>query len=433
MAYTLTYTPIDDATTRLTGYTGTPDTVIIPETDGGLSVVSIGSAVFQNVLSLISVEMPAALISIGQEAFEGCTNLTTVTMGANVAYIQNQAFKGCSSLVGIEFPAVQYIGSQAFLNCTSLTELEFPEGLGQIIEMAFSGCTSIETISFNSDLQIIDYAAFRNCDSLISVVIPEGITGIDDYSFYGCDALASVTLPSGLLTIGLASFASCPSLSEITIPDGVISFGLYCFNGCTGLSEITFLGDAPTIAMPSFEDVTATAHCLSFKMGFSNPFYGLTLIVDKYTSTLFPSGYSDLSLAVWGNILGIQRPSYDDGGTPVPFSDKMYSRVLLARIMLLGMTGSMDQINRYIEFLFAGVPVEVVDNLDMTITYWFGAALTAEEEKLLDVDGILPRPAGVEAKYELYGSAPTIFGFSGQRAGVFDQSVFVEEPEYVPT
>lgn len=105
----------------------------------------------------------------------------------------------------------------------------------------------------------------------------------------------------------------------------------------------------------------------------------------------------------------------------IPFSDEMYRALLRARLMLMRMTATIPNINRYMEFLFPNNSAAVTDGLNMTISYRFIKELTEEEAAVLSVDGVLPRPAGVKAT--LFGSEEeTQFGFEGQYRLAADSS-----------
>ena len=118
-----------------------------------------------------------------------------------------------------------------------------------------------------------------------------------------------------------------------------------------------------------------------------------------------------------------------------PFTDEMYRQLLKSRLMLMRMTATIPNINRYIEFLFPNNSVAVTDGLNMTISYRFLKPLTLEEQAVLSVDGVLPHPAGVEA-IQIIVSGETNFGFEGQyrdaadsgtQLSNFDNSTFIEE------
>jgi len=94
MAYTLTYTTIDATTTSLTGYTGTPVDVVIPEiADGGRTVVSIGDLTFYNETSLVYVSIPGSVNNLSLGCFYGCSSLDVIKMNGDAPVVGVIAFK----------------------------------------------------------------------------------------------------------------------------------------------------------------------------------------------------------------------------------------------------------------------------------------------------------------------------------------------------
>ena len=80
MAYTLTYTLIDNNTHyEVSGYTGTPPiSVAIPATYEGKPVTKIGSSAFYKCSSLTSITIPNSVTSIGDDVFSDCINLKEI-------------------------------------------------------------------------------------------------------------------------------------------------------------------------------------------------------------------------------------------------------------------------------------------------------------------------------------------------------------------
>lgn len=134
-------------------------------------------------------------------------------------------------------------------------------------------------------------------------------------------------------------------------------------------------------------------------------------------------------LDVWGRILGIGRVlhipvaqdylGFEQSADGFPFgygiwfggpgitenyymSDGMYRRVLLAKAFANICDGSIPAINQILINLFPDYGnVYVVDNLDMTITYTSTDPLSPPDATLLQGSGVIPKPAGVTADYDI--------------------------------
>ena len=59
------YSVLDDGTVKITGYNGSAETVVIPDTIDGKSVTSIGNGAFEDCTSLTSVTIPDGVKCIG--------------------------------------------------------------------------------------------------------------------------------------------------------------------------------------------------------------------------------------------------------------------------------------------------------------------------------------------------------------------------------
>ncbi|MBQ4282766.1 MAG: leucine-rich repeat protein [Lachnospira sp.] len=78
-------------------------------------VKTIGSGVFYNNKTVVSVKMPQSVELVGDYAFAGCVLLEEIKLPANLKEIGYSAFNGCE-LLEIEVPStVQKVGIDAFL------------------------------------------------------------------------------------------------------------------------------------------------------------------------------------------------------------------------------------------------------------------------------------------------------------------------------
>jgi len=78
------YTNNGNGTCTITGYTGPGGAVTIPNSIGGLIVVSIGDRAFENNSSLTSVTIPSSVTNIGDYVFGSCYSLTAAYFLGNV-------------------------------------------------------------------------------------------------------------------------------------------------------------------------------------------------------------------------------------------------------------------------------------------------------------------------------------------------------------
>lgn len=133
---------------------------------------------------------------------------------------------------------------------------------------------------------------------------------------------------------------------------------------------------------------------------------------------------NDYGLAIWGILLGIPR-TYLVNGENLSLTTDRYRTVILARLKLLKMRGTIPEINSLLKFLFGKYgKAYVTDNFDMTLTYHFDFNLTALQMAVLQNVTLLPKPAGVEVNVVALGD--DVFGFNGSGAYPFNQARFAQ-------
>lgn len=136
-------------------------------------------------------------------------------------------------------------------------------------------------------------------------------------------------------------------------------------------------------------------------------------------------------LAVWGQLLGVPRPLYQNAeGETVVLTDDAYRLLLQARVYLLTFDGSAKALNNFFKILFPKSQVVIQDNYNMTVSIQFLDGIPEGYEILFRapfVDTFLPRPSGVQY---LIGSGTTdwehTFGFEGQETAGFDNGTFYQ-------
>lgn len=153
----------------VTGYSGTPVNVEIPEAYEGKPIEGIKASAFEDCTSLESVIMPDSVKGIGSYAFYKCSPLKSITISNNVTYIGDDAFHGCTSLESITISdKIVHIGFQAFAGCLSLENVTIGNGVVTIDRFAFIDCPNLKSLVLPDTLESISTAAFieSNCTNI---------------------------------------------------------------------------------------------------------------------------------------------------------------------------------------------------------------------------------------------------------------------------
>jgi hypothetical protein len=219
---------------KIISYIGSGDSLTIPETLNGKTVVSIRDGAFQN-KNLTSVTIPNSVTSIGYEAFRN-NKLTSVTIPNGVTSIGHAAFRNNQLTSVTILNGVTSIGNGAFAE-NQLTSVTIPNSVTFIDDIAFS------KNPLNSITLVPNNTAYKVQDSLLmsidgkkllqyfgsnnTVIIPSTVTAIGGEAFAD-KQLTSVTIGSGVTTIGEGAF-SWNDFTSVTIPDSVISIGKGAF------------------------------------------------------------------------------------------------------------------------------------------------------------------------------------------------------------
>ena len=150
-----------DGTLKVTGYTGTPVDLEIPETINGKKVTQIDKEAFSHCSTLRNVTIPDSVTKIDVRAFMNCKKLESVKIPSGVTQIGTAAFAGCSALKSVNIPdSVTKIGNEAFSRCTSLKNVKIGNGVKEIGQYAFDVCRSLKSVIIPSGVKNIGEAAF---------------------------------------------------------------------------------------------------------------------------------------------------------------------------------------------------------------------------------------------------------------------------------
>ncbi len=290
-----------DNTIRITKFTGSDKTVIIPDVIDFLPVTSIGDWTFGHNQTLTNVYIPESIISIGNNAFAD-TRITTIVIPNSVSSLGNQAFGWCS-LTSIIIPdSVTNMGYMVFYG-DSLTNAEIGNGINSIAESSFESCSSLVRVIIGTNVTSIKQGAFSGCINLKNILIPDGVTSIGDFAFINCYALNSVIIPDNVIDLGIWVFAYCSSMTNavigshvtsirggtfsgtaltvLTVPDSVTNIEGQAFQYC-GLITAYCKGNAPFVSPTAFDGVNSVIfYYLLGTTGWSSPFNGFAAMLWK--------------------------------------------------------------------------------------------------------------------------------------------------------
>ena len=136
---------------------------------------------------------------------------------------------------------------------------------------------------------------------------------------------------------------------------------------------------------------------------------------------------NDFGLAVWGKVLGIERPVISTG----TISTELFRKIVKARFELMNSSAAIPDYIKYVDAIFGEGMVTVSDGNDMSISF---GEYTGQDEELsgLNINSLIPYPAGVRDNAEASGRCLAFVETNGAvpsastypRAGGFDESTF---------
>ncbi|MDR0675638.1 MAG: DUF2612 domain-containing protein [Elusimicrobiota bacterium] len=135
---------------------------------------------------------------------------------------------------------------------------------------------------------------------------------------------------------------------------------------------------------------------------------------------------SSFGLSVWGKILDIERPTYQDSeGNIINYNDNQYRLLLKSVVIIYNMPKTLESINDYLDFMFSHLGDNyVIDLNNMEIKYVLSFFPTSEELVVLYNPKFLPKPAGVKLELIVLNDEET-FGFNDSEMQPFNQGTFL--------
>lgn len=196
--------------------------------------------------------------------------------GCRVTEIRDNAFYECSTLRNVTIPeTVVKIGHHAFYAC-ALESIVIPDSVTEIGTGCFFGNSALVSVSFSENISELPQSCFRNCTNLKNIIIPQNVTDIGDFCFSGCTALSSVSLGENVGNIGDCAFYMCSSMNAVYIPPSVNEIGEYAFGfvptsgGTSKINDFTVFGTKKSAAKKyagensfTFENASSSVHAFA--------------------------------------------------------------------------------------------------------------------------------------------------------------------------
>ncbi len=255
----------DTATADLgTGFSGCTKLSSVTFPDG---ITYLPTSCFQNCTAITSLAaMPATVTKIGAFAFSGSALTGALKLPAAVIEIGNSAFYNTVITSATVSDAVTTMGTSVFQKCAQLQSAKLPAALTDIPASTFDGCTALATLDISDQITSIGKCAFQGCAAITSFIIPETCTSLDSGCFKGI-GLTEVTVPASVTNFNKTDakngvFQDCTSLKTATFVEGCTQIPYNMFNGCTALDTVNMPSTLKTVGSSSGSPFTG---CTSLK------------------------------------------------------------------------------------------------------------------------------------------------------------------------
>ncbi len=229
-------------------YTGSKESVTIPETLDDKSVTSIGTrAFYQKPVTVLTI--PTSVKSIGKEAFYK-VRVQNLTLPEGLESIGESAFADCGEMYRLSLPStLKTIGENAFDGCCTVWYINIPASVESIGASAFHNWGNLHTVNYGStkaDWDKLGSSIGKDNDQLLNAT---RYYNLGDYTYQlnekdevsimkynGKDGKVDIpaTLEDRTVTsIGTYAFQQCEAVKKVTIPSSVTSIGENAFADCT--------------------------------------------------------------------------------------------------------------------------------------------------------------------------------------------------------
>lgn len=253
----------------VTGYKGNSNSVAIPETINGKTVVGLA---FDGYIDELTVPDTVKYIS----EFEADYALQVINLGAGVQNITADTFRCCYDLTAINVSEDNpyYTSIDGILYNKAVTEIiAFPpaktgeiripatvtdmdllndyvtEDISVIFESGNGAFVTVDGVTYTADMTKVVYC---DKDKAGAYTMPETVTKIASGAFRNCTELTDVTVSNKVTAITYEDFANCTSLANVSMPETVESIDAGAFRKCTNLTSLDIPAQTTSIDYMAF-------------------------------------------------------------------------------------------------------------------------------------------------------------------------------------
>lgn len=210
------YVELEDGTLCITDYTGSSNSVKIPEELDGKTVSCTDEGMIAR-CGIEVIEFPTTL------SFQPCF------IEEYYDYFTND---DKAILKAVKLNGSEKLPEYLFNGCANLREVSFPDSFVEMSYGLFWDCSRLRYINLPSVISTdkwSDHTAFENCSSIKKFVIPAGVkefsaSSCGGYVELGVPNMEQLILPETLEKITELPFVGVPHLKSLTIPDTVKVF-----------------------------------------------------------------------------------------------------------------------------------------------------------------------------------------------------------------
>ena len=216
---------------------------------------------FNNMDGLVEITLPEGVEIIGGGVFNNCISLKTINFPTTLKAIapgntDGMTFFNCVSLEKLVFPeGLVHIGgnwgsanNSCFYNCNRLETIYFPSTLvfnasgyynGAFRTTMFTGCNSLAHIYIGDESTALSanstFTKLQNIEQTVTYwstdhVTTTGLTEIADYAFQNDKTLKRIDITDTVIRIGKYAFSGSGLAGVVTIPSSVVEIGTHAFN-----------------------------------------------------------------------------------------------------------------------------------------------------------------------------------------------------------